>query len=109
MGRLRDNQYANAGGLVLPSEKQIFAGTTGFGESYIFLNGALQEIKFTGYRPVSFIDEYDNTGNILTQRDGQRNVQSALYTPVSKNGTNGFYPLPRAVISNARHWAGNPE
>ena len=97
------NQYANAGGLVLPSEKQIFAGTTGFAESYIFLNGALQEIRSTGYRPVSFIDEYDNTGNILTQRDGQRNVQSVLYTPVSKNGTNGFYPLPRAVISNARH------
>ncbi len=97
------NQYSNAGGLILPSEKQIFAGTTGFAESYIFLNGALQEIRSGGYRSVSFIDEYDNTGNILTQRDGQRNVQSALYTPVSKNGIGGFYPIPRAAISNARY------
>ncbi|MBY0432520.1 MAG: hypothetical protein K2U26_00250, partial [Cyclobacteriaceae bacterium] len=83
--------FASVGGAVLPSEKWIYSGGSGFQEAYF--NGS-NIFSFNGYRAAQYMDEYDSKGGLLTSHDRQGNFQTVLYSAASS--------LPRAFVKNAR-------
>ena len=91
-------QFSNAGGMVLPAEQYSFTGTSGYVAAYAI--GSSQFKIDPPYRRTTTIFDYDNSGNVLSIQDGGRNVQSFLY---KTNATGALQPLPRAIVTGARH------
>ncbi len=90
--------FPSAGGMVMPGEQYTFSNTSGFVPASVVGNS---QFKIDPpYRKVATMLDYDAFGNILSVEDGQRNVQSYLY---KVNTAGNPQPLPRAVISQARH------
>lgn len=76
---------------ILPSTKQVFTSTGAFTPASI--NGSDQFVFDSRYRPVLFVDAYDDIGNPLSTRDAKRTKQGVHY---------GFgQSLPVAALSNA--------
>ncbi|MEQ8359413.1 MAG: hypothetical protein RH860_07995 [Cytophagales bacterium] len=95
--------FPNAGGLVLPGETHIFNGTSGFNGSHVTGTSTFQ--IHAPYRKTLTVVDYDQYGNAMSLQDAQRNISSFLYAQKAKYAItgHGFFPLPRAVIKQARH------
>jgi hypothetical protein len=75
-------------------EKHVFTATSGY--TYAAVSGSPQVFSWAaGYRPALYNDAFDDSGNLLTSRDANKNQVSSHYA---------FYrTLPVLAITNARH------
>ncbi|MBY0432623.1 MAG: hypothetical protein K2U26_00780, partial [Cyclobacteriaceae bacterium] len=78
--------------LTLPYEQRSYNGTTGFAEAGF---DAGNSYTYGSYRPVTYLDSYDNQGRLLVARDLQ-GIQSSTVLDAESY-------IPKATVRHARY------